>query len=115
MWLAALLHRTLDGYEATLLLRDSGLDLDARAHIRIAFEHLCAFAWIAVAPSDKTRPLRIGRYGMAFYEKQMVELSRHHELSESQLRELGFATQVNKTNLSKPPSARALCEELDQD
>jgi hypothetical protein len=40
MWLAALLHRTLDGYEATLVLRDSGLDLDARAHIRIAFEHL---------------------------------------------------------------------------
>lgn len=115
MWLAASLHRTLDGYEATLVLRDSGLDLDARAHVRIAFEHLCAFAWIAATPSDKTRPLRIGRYGMAFYEKQMVELSQHHELSESQLRELGFAIQINKSKLKKPPSARALREELDRD
>lgn len=31
MWMAALLQRTLDGYEATLILREIGLDVDARA------------------------------------------------------------------------------------
>lgn len=115
LWLAGLLQRVLDGYDATLLLREERLDLDARGHIRIAFEHLCAFAWIAAEPGDTTRPLRIGRFGMEFYERSMLELSQHHKLTEAQLRELGFAIQFNKSELKKPPSARALCEELDRE
>jgi hypothetical protein len=63
MWLASLLHRTLDAYESTLLLWEKRLDLDARAHIR-------------------NRPLRIARHGLEFYERQMTEMSKHRELSE---------------------------------
>jgi len=115
MWLASLLHRTLDAYESTLLLWEKRLDLDARAHIRIGFEHLCAFAWVAANPADTDRPLRIARHGLEFYERQMTEMSKHRELSEHHLRELGFAIDVNQTDLRKPPSARNLCAELDRD
>ena len=115
IWLASLLQRVLDGYDATLLLREERLDLDARAHIRIAFEHLCAFAWIAAEPEDTTRPLRVGRFGMEFYERSMLELSQHYKLTETQMKELGFAVQFNESELKKPPSARQLCEELDHD
>lgn len=115
MWLASLLHRTLDAYESTLLLWETRLDLDARAHIRIGFEHLCAFAWVATDPTDTDRPLRIARHGLEFYERQMSEMSKHRELSGHHLRELGFAIHVNQTDLRKPPSARDLCAELDRD
>jgi hypothetical protein len=112
--MGALLQRTLDGYEATLLLRDAGLDLDARAHIRVAFEHMCAFAWICARPTDPERPLRIARYGMGFFEKQIVEMAhQQYAPSDPQLRELGFAVQVNRSDLGRPPSAKKLCAELD--
>jgi hypothetical protein len=114
MWMGALLQRTLDGYEATLLLRRAALDADARAHIRIAFEHLCAFAWVSANPSDPEPPLRIARHGMGFFEQQLVEMAhQQHPLTDAQLRELGFAIQVNQSDLKKPPSARDLCAELD--
>lgn len=114
MWMGALLQRTLDGYEATLLLRQAGLDADARAHIRIAFEHMCAFAWICASPSDPERPLRIAHHGMSFFEKQIVEMTyQQYSPSDPQLQELGFAIQVNQSGLMKPPSAKDLCAELD--
>jgi hypothetical protein len=58
MWMGALLQRTLDGYEATLLLRQAALDVDARAHIRIAFEHLCAFAWVSASDGGPVKSMR---------------------------------------------------------
>ncbi len=46
MWTAALFHRALDGYDAALVLWEARVDTEARAHCRIAFEHLISFAWI---------------------------------------------------------------------
>jgi len=59
LWAAALFHRALDGYDATLQLWESALDTEARAHCRIAFEHLLSFAWVLADDGDITRSLRI--------------------------------------------------------
>jgi hypothetical protein len=115
MWMAGLFHRAIDGYHATLALREIELDVDARAHMRIAFEHLCAFAWVAAEPENIGRPLRIARFGMEFQGRHFEELARFYTLTESQLRELGFATQIEESKLKKPPPARVICEELDRE
>jgi hypothetical protein len=39
VWAAALFCRTIDAYDAVVRLHDARLDIDARAHSRIAFEH----------------------------------------------------------------------------
>lgn len=114
LWLASLLQRVLDGYDATLLLREERLDLDARAHIRIAFEPLrVCLDRGGTGRYDPTTTDRALRNGV--YERSMLELSQHYELTEAQLKELGLALQFNTSELKKPPSARELWEELDRD
>ena len=113
MWAAALFHRALDGYDASLLLWKSHLDTEARAHCRIAFEHLVSFAWVVADPADIERPQRIIRYGFNFAAKQFREMARYATLSDQQLNELGLALHVNANDLRRPPSLPDLCKLLD--
>jgi hypothetical protein len=76
---------------------------------------MCAFAWTCARPTDSERPLRIARHGMGFFEKQIVEMAhQQYAPSDPQLQQLGFALQVNQSDLSQPPSAKQLCAELDE-
>jgi hypothetical protein len=61
---AGLFIRALDGFRTTASLADSAFSADASAHLRIAYDHMVAFAWIAASPEDVERPLRIGRFGV---------------------------------------------------
>jgi len=115
LWAAALFHRSLDGYDATLLLWESGLDTEARAHCRIAFEHMLNFAWVVADRTDITRPLRIDRHGAGFTEKQVAEMASHTSLSERRPYQVGLALGVNTSDLPPPPGAQDLCSLLDDE
>ena len=115
LWATALLCRTLDGYDAVVRLHEARLDTEARAHSRVAFEHLVSFAWVVAKPEIIERPLRIGRYGMGFLERQRVEMAEYIELSQPQLQQLGLAIAVNRGSLPVPPRIQELCRELDDE
>jgi len=115
LWAAALFHRCLDGYDATLLLWESGLDTEALAHCRIAFEHLLSFAWVVADRTDITRPLRIDRHGVGFAEKQVAEMASYTGLSERRPYQVGLALGVNTSDLPPPPGAQDLCSLLDDE
>ena len=110
LWAAALFCRTLDGYDAVLLLHESGLDAEARAHSRIAFEHLLGFAWVVARPRDAKRPLRIAHHGTGFVERRMAELAGYGELSAP-----SFVTSVDAEGLEPPPATPDICRELDRE
>ena len=61
LWAGALYCRMLDGYDSALRLHEAGLDSDARALVRIGFEHLVAFAWLVAVPDDPKRVQRLAR------------------------------------------------------
>jgi uncharacterized protein DUF5677 len=116
MWATALFCRTLDSYDAALRLREARLDLEARAHCRIAFEDLLSFAWVVAKPDDIERPLRIARHGMGFLERQRVEMAEYGELTEQrELQLLGLAIAVNAGPLRPPPNIQDLCREVDNE
>ena len=72
---------------------------------RIAFEHLLSFAsWVVAEPENVERPLRIGRYGMGFLERQRVEMAEYIELSEPQLQQLGWGRPSTGARLRPRPA-----------
>lgn len=112
LWAAVLFCRALDGYDAVLRLEEAGLDIEARAHSRIAFEHLISFAWVVAKPKEIQRPLRIERCGMRFLERQQVELAEYREWLPRQHR-VGLANEVNGGPLPERPETQNLCRQLD--
>jgi len=115
LWAAALFHRALDGYDATLQLWESALDTEARAHCRIAFEHLLSFAWVLADDGDITRALRIARYGTGFVETQMREMARWTNLCEPTPYQVGLNVKVDLTTLTPPLNPGDLCGLLDSE
>lgn len=115
IWASALFHRALDGYDAVLRLYEAELDTESRAHCRIAFEHSVSFAWVVAKPEDVTRPLRVGRAGMVFFERQMAELHMSTGLSHLHLNELRLATAIDAENLRPLPQLDELCRDVDEE
>jgi hypothetical protein len=115
MWATALLCRTLDGYDAVVRLHAARLDTEARAHCRIAFEHMLSFAWVVSKPEDVERPLRIAQYGLGFVERQRAEMAEQIELSQGEPHLRSTAIAVNRGPLEPPPRTQELCRELDEE
>ncbi len=115
LWASALFHRTLDGYDAVLRLYEARLDTECRAHCRVAFDHSVSFAWVVARPEDVTRPLRIGRAGMVFFERQKDELGLPHGVSHLELNELRLATAVDVGKLEPLPLLHQLCRDVDEE
>jgi len=113
LWSAALHVRTLDAFRATLLLAREVLDADARAHLRIGFDHMLAFAWIAAEPDDLARPIRIARYGFNFSEKQLMEMLKHDPDPMRHVDDLALILET-KDKVESPPNIREMCAELDR-
>jgi hypothetical protein len=112
-WSAGLYLRALEAFEATLLLARHNLDAEARAHTRIGFDYLVAFAWVAADPSDLLRPMQISRYGFDFYEKQIKETSRQSP-RERDVHDLALILEV-QDKVPRLPSLRELCASVDHD
>jgi hypothetical protein len=112
LWASTLHLRTLDGFRATLVLARELLDAEARAHLRIAFDHMLAFAWVTADPTDLSRPMRIARYGFGFAEKQMQEMLPHDPDPMRHVDELALILEA-KDKVQPPPNTRDLCVEVD--
>lgn len=112
-WMSALYVRAVMAFESSLLLAQAGLDPDARAHVRIMFDHLVAFAWLGAEPADGTRSFRLGRYGSDFRERMLLEIAGVDGPSEELVNDLALAMEINE-KVSPPPSIQSMCRELDE-
>jgi hypothetical protein len=108
-WMSALYVRALTAYESTLLLADSGLDPDARAHLRIMFDYLVAFGLLGIEPENAERSFRLIRYGSGFRERMLMEVAAQGSpgavVAPELLDDLALAIEVNE-KVKQPPSGR---------
>jgi hypothetical protein len=115
-WMSALYVRTITAYESALLLADAGLDPDARAHLRIMFDYLVAFAWLAIEPENHERSFRLIRYGSGFRERMIMEVAEQSTpgsaASPELIDELALAIELNE-KVKQPPSVAQMCDEVD--
>lgn len=115
VWAAALFGRTIDAYDAVLCLHEARLDTDARAHTRIAFEHLVHFAWVVEAPDQTERAGRLHQHGARLADAHRPELAKYVDLAPGAdpLARLG-RPEVPAAVGHAPPTLRELCVGLDR-